>query len=277
MNATISISRTLTALAALCCGLSATLSASAAELPNADDVIAAVNARDEGVQVTRKLTMTLTDKRGKQRVRETFGYRKYYDGERRTVIFFLTPSNIRDTGFLTFDYPEVDRADDQWLYLPAARKVRRISAADRGDHFLGTDFTYEDIKKESKISAEDYNFKTLGMEEIDGHSCIKIEGIPVNEATAKELGYGKVHLWVDPDSDISRQSEFWDIRMNPLKRSRIDVLEKIDGIWTPMKMSVKNHKTGHQSVFDFADVDYKSPVDDDVFTERALLRGARAQ
>jgi len=134
------------------------------QLPSADVVIAKINSVDDGEYVTRHLTMTLIDKRGKKRVRETIGYRKYFGKEKRTILFYKKPTNVKGTAFLTFDYPDATKDDDQWLYLPALRKVRRISAADRGDYFLGTDFTYEDIKLEGKVDPQDYDFETIRSE-----------------------------------------------------------------------------------------------------------------
>lgn len=261
------------------CALLGSLGATAEEetLLNADKIVANVNARDEGERLTRQMTMELIDKRGKSRVRETFGFRKFYGEEKRSVIFFTSPANIKDTGFLTFDYPDVKVDDDQWLYLPAARKVRRISSSDRGDYFLGTDFSYDDMKKESKIETQDFTFKTLGEEVIDGHHCYIIEGIPVDEATAKELGYGKVNSWIDSEIWMVRKGEFWDIRMNPLKVFTITDIRKVDDIWTPHKLTVVNHKTKHQSRFTFSEVDYEAEVDDDVFTKRSLERGVRSR
>ena len=246
--------------------------ADASESPSGDEIVAKVNARDDGDHVTRKVTMEMIDRRGKTRERETFGYRKYFGEDKKTVIFYLSPSNIKDTGFLTFDYADEATDDDQWLYLPAARRVRRISSADRGDYFLGTDFTYEDIKKESKFSATDYTHTAIGEEEIDGHHCYILEAIPVDEATAKELGYGKVQSWVDSEIWMARKSEFWDIRMNPLKTTRTTDILEIDGIWTATRIEIDNHKTGHKTVFKFDDIDYQSAVDEDVFTERARVR-----
>lgn len=260
------------------CVLTSALAASSAEstgLPDGDEIVANVNARDEGESVVRNLTMTLTDKRGKERVRETIDFRKYYGDEKRSVLFFLSPANIRDTGFLTFDYPDPDKDDDQWLYLPAARKVRRISASDRGDYFLGTDFTYEDIKKESKYEAGDYNFVTVGQEDVDGVSCYVIEGTPKNESIAEELGYGKVRSWIDPKVWMPRKAEFWDVRGNPLKTVHTLKIDNVDGIWTAMHIVVHNHKTDHTSDFTFSNVDYQKPVDDDLFSERALRRGVQ--
>jgi predicted RND superfamily exporter protein len=245
----------------------------ATNLPQGDDIIAQLNARDDGAQVTRILTMELIDRRGKSRVRETKGYRKYFGDEKRTVLFYRSPTNVKGTGFLTYDYPDANKDDDQWLYLPALRKVRRISSSDRGDYFLGTDYSYEDIKKETRIAAEDYAFTTLGTEEVDGHITYIVEGIPTDEEIAAELGYGRVLWRIDPEIWISRKTDMWDVNGNPLKTLQNEVIENIQGIWTSLRLTAVNHKTGHSSVFTFSEVDYLAAIDDGMFEQRALLRG----
>ena len=247
--------------------------AAAEALPAGDEIARRINARNEGEVVSRFVTMAMTDRGGTERVRETKSFRKYFGKEKRVVIFYLSPANIKDTAFLTYDYPEADRDDDQWLYLPAARKVRRISASDRGDYFLGTDFTYEDIRKETKVGIEDYAWKTLGEEMIDGHRCFLVEQIPVNEKTANELGYGKVQSWVDAEIWMMRQAKFWDVAGNPLKTSQFKDIKPIQDIWTAHQLISENHKTGHKTVFTFKDVDYGRNVKDEIFTEDALRRG----
>jgi hypothetical protein len=241
--------------------------------PTGDEIARRVNARDDGEQVARRIVMELIDRRGKKRIRETFGYRKYYGSEKRTVLFYQKPKNVAGTAFLTFDYPEPDREDDQWLYLPALRKVRRISASDRGDYFLGTDFTYEDMKKQGKVTLADYRFKTIGVDTVDAHRCYVVEGTPVSAAIAKELGYGRLLLYVDPDIWMPRKAEFWDVKKKPLKTVYTRQIEEVDGIWTATHFEGVNHKTGHRTIFRTSDVDYQTPVLDDVFTERALRRG----
>jgi hypothetical protein len=244
-----------------------------ADLPSGDDIIAQVNSRDDGQQVTRALKMELIDRRGKSRVRETMGYRRYYGEEKRTVLFYQSPTNVKGTGFLTYDYPGADTDDDQWLYLPALRKVRRISSSDRGDYFLGTDFTYEDIKKETRIATEDYTFTMLGTEEVDGQLTYLVEGIPVDSETAEELGYSRVLWRIDPGIWMSRMTDMWDVNGNPLKTLRNEVIEDVQGIWTSLKLTAVNHKTGHSTIFTFSDVDYRAPVDDSMFEQRTLRRG----
>ncbi len=243
------------------------------DLPSADDIVARINSRDDGQQVSRVLKMELVDRRGKSRVRETMGYRRYFGDEKRTVLFYQSPANVKGTGFLTYDYPRAETDDDQWLYLPALRKVRRISASDRGDYFLGTDFTYEDIKKETKIAIEDYTFSTLGTEEVDGHLTYLLEGTPINSETAEELGYSRVLWRIDPEIWMSRKIEMWDVNGNSLKTLRNEDIENIQGIWTTLKLTAVNHKTGHLTIFTFSEVDYQAPVDDSMFEQRALRRG----
>jgi len=247
----------------------------AQDLPEGIAIVEKVNARDNGRSVKRNLEMTLIDRRGKIRKRETVGYRKYYGREKRSVLFYENPTNIRGTAFLTYDYPDPDRDDDQWLYLPALRKTRRISAGDRGDYFLGTDFTYEDIKLENRMGKADYHWETLGTDTVDGHKVYLLQGIPVDEETAEELGYGKVLSYIDPEIWISRKGEYWDERMNRLKTIRVKEIRKVNGIWTAHRLEAENHKTGHRTLFEFSNVNYEEQVSDRLFTEQALRRGIR--
>ena len=261
----------LSLMSALALNLMPTVSA--ADLPTGQQVAENINARDEGEAVSRILTMEMTDKNGKKRLRNTRGFRKYYGDEKRTVIFYLKPKNIKDTAFLTYDYADATQDDDQWLYLPAMRKVRRISASDRGDYFLGTDFSYEDIKLETRVSLDDYNYKTIGEGEVDGKQCIMIESTAVSKEVAKELGYSKQESCVDPEIWIVRQSKVWDTQGKLLKTLHFSDIRQVEDIWTVHLMQVENHKTGHQTKFTFSDVNYNEGVKDKVFTKTSIKRG----
>ncbi len=242
-------------------------------LPSGQSIADKTHARNEGISMSRKLTMELKDKRGKVRVRETTSLRKYFGDEKRLAIFYLTPKSVMGTAFLTYDYPDASLDDDQWLYMPALRKTRRISAANRGDYFLGTDLTYEDIKLETRISRDDYNYKTIGKETIDGQECFVIEGIPKNNEIAKELGYSKAKLWVDATIWMLRKADSWDVAGNHLKTIEIKDIKKVQGIWTYHQIDVKNHKTSHETIFRIHDIDYQNEINDDAFTKEALVNG----
>jgi len=248
-------------------------SANSTELPSGDEIARNINARDEGVAVSRHLKMQMTDRHGKIRVRETRALRKYFGDEKRTVIFYLQPKNIKDTAFLTYDYVDNERDDDQWLYLPAMRKVRRISASDRGDYFLGTDFSYEDIKLETRVSLKDYTRKTLGEDEVDGFHCFIVEETAINTEIAEELGHLRRESCVDDNLWIVRKSKIWDPQNKLLKTTYFKDISLVQGILTAHTIEVENHKTGHQTRFSFSDVDYKGGVKDQIFTKNALKRG----
>ncbi len=252
----------------------ASLRTQAGEPITADQIIDNVESVPEGLHATSKLFMKMVDKRGKVRKRETINYRKYFGEEKRTVLFYTSPSNVKGTGFLTYDYPSVETDDDQWLYLPALRKVRRISASDRGDYFLGTDFTYEDIKQSGKVDKRDYDFSLLGEDVFDGVASYRIEAVPKNEKIAKELGYGKLSIWVNKSNWVILKIDYWDKKGKSLKTYTADEIVKIEGVWTRQVMEVKNHITGHYSRFEFKDVDYSTPVNDKKFAVQALNRGS---
>ena len=247
--------------------------ASADSLPDGEALVKLVNALDEGDFVTRKIHMKMIDRRNKERERFTVSLRKYFGEDKKTIIFYEKPSIVKDTAFLTFDYKDEVKDDDQWLYLPAMRKVRRISASDRGDYFLGTDFTYEDIKKEGKIAIEDYSYLTTGEEVIDGTNTYVIEATVSDRQTATELGHSKVIIWIDSEIYLIRKSLYFDLKGNELKTVSTSDVRMVDGIWTRHNFHVQNHKTGHQTIFTVSDVDYTSPVPDRIFTKQGLRRG----
>jgi len=133
--------------------------------------------------------------------------------------------------------------------------------------------TYEDISLGSKLSMNDYNYQYLNSEVVDGLESYVIEATPIDEKTAKELGYSKAQVWVDTKNAMIHKAEYWDIAGNHLKTLHVTDIRKVDGIWTGHKLEIVNHKTGHKTIFTFSDVDYVSAVPDDVFTEDALVIG----
>lgn len=260
-------------VAILLVGTLAKTAVASEEAPDVGQIIEQMNTRPEGASVQRDMTITLTDSRGSVREEQTRAFRRYFGETKKTVIFYTKPGTVAGTAFLTWDYAESARDDDQWLYLPALRKVRRISASDRGDYFLGTDFTYEEIKKESKIAAEDYQFSLLGEEQVDGHHTWKVEATPVSAEVSNALGYGKVVLWIDSTVWIPRKNQYWDVNGNFLKTVYARNIENIDGIWAVGELEAVNQKTGHSTHIQFENTDYGAEVPARLFEQHALKRG----
>ena len=248
-------------------------SANSEDLPKGEDIITLANARDFGKDALQTIQMRLIEKDGSVRERVTRGVGKSFDDSRRFALFFLEPSNVKGTALLTFDYDDAAKTDDQWLYLPAMRKTRRISGGERGGAFLGTDFTFEDIKNQSRGSLVDRTWNTVGKEEVDGRQCYAIEGIPTSPEIAKELGYSKLKTYIDIELSLMRRTDFWDQSDTLFKTISIRDYEQVDGIWTARTMEAKNLKTGHSTVFAISEVRYNLGLPDEVFSAKTLERG----
>lgn len=259
----------------LCLGLAAGGSVSAQEdtLPPGDEIIHRANERDFGAFSQETIHMKLTGKDGKARERVTRAFNKKFGDERRYLMVFVEPSNVKGTALLTYDYADPNKDDDQWLYLPAMRKSRRVPAGERGGAFLGTDFTFEDIKTQSRISVEDYTWKTLGIEDIDGHPCYTIEATPLTPELAKELGYAKARIHLDQEHLLLRLSEFCDPSGEVTRTISIRDFEQINEIWTARTLEAKNLKTGHTTLFTVTESDFSTEIPDDVFSLQSLERG----
>lgn len=262
-------------IAAVALLLAATPGAGAPETPpDAGEIVRRVNARDDGARVSRTLRMRLVAAGGSERTREVRSFRKDFPDGRRSVLFFTSPRSVKDTAFLTFDYADPEREDDLWLYLPALRRSRRVATSDRGASFLGTDLSYEDMKKETRIEESDYRFATDGAGEADGHRCWILVARPVDDDTARELGYGQVRSCIDAELWLARRTEYRDPAGRPLKTTLLRDVRQVGGVWMPHRVEVTNHRTGHSTVFEFSEVDTTTPLDDDLFSEAALRRGA---
>lgn len=247
----------------------------AAEL-SAREIMQKVKDRDSGKTISMDIDMILVDAKGNQRQRQLRSYtREAPDNpdDSQSIMFFLAPANVKDTGFLTYDYDAADQDDDQWLYLPALKKVKRIAAADKSGSFMGSDFTYADM---SSPSLDDYTYELMKVVEIDGHKAWQIKATPATEAEVVRTGYTQSVLFVRQDNFIPVRSVNWVKNGNKLKYMEIKKLERIDGIWTPLEMvmSTKSGRvTEHASVLRMSQVKYNEPLSDELFTQRQLSRG----
>ncbi len=239
------------------------------------EVMSRVDNRDDGDDLIQKIHQKLIDKRGNIREREMVSFRKDYGKDNKSISYFLSPANIRDTALLTWDYDGIEKDDDQWLYLPALKKVRRISSSDRGDYFMGTDFTFEDIKQTPEL--EDYNWTLAGSETIDGHDCWVVVGEPRTDALKKNLGYSKTRGLIRKDINMTIRTDYWDRKAQLLKHFRATELKQIDGIWTATIMVMENIQTKHYTEMTFTDQKYNTGLSDRMFSERMLKRGYRGR
>ena len=190
-----------------------------------------------------------------------------------SIMFFLSPADVKDTGFLTYDYDDSDRDDDQWLYLPALKKVKRIASSDKSGSFMGSDFTYADMT-ERKLDNYDY---TLMKETTVGDVPVwQVEAIPNNPKEIEETGYTKSVSFIRKDNYVVIRSVSWVKKGKRLKYLDVKKLEQIDGIWVPteMHMTTKRGKaTLHKTVLIFNNVRFNQGHEDDLFSTRQLEKG----
>jgi len=244
-----------------------------AEGLSGEEVAQRVASRPEGHAASRMIRMQLIDRRGRTREREASVLKYNGESEDLTRITYLTPKSVRGVAFLSHDHADKSTDDDRWLYLPAARKVRRIPASDRGDYFLGTDFTYEDVQSDLKFDVDDYVFRYDHSEERDGVTLHHISGEPRDRRIARELGYGAFRAVVSAETWMPVQIEFYDLAGEHLKSVSVRRVVQIDGIWTAQEVEAVNHLTGHSTLFEYSQVMYPETLPAEYFEPATLNRG----
>ena len=214
-------------------------------------------------------TLTIHSKKGSDRIREVIMMSKDYGDVSKQVIAFTTPKDVAGTAYLMFDYDDDDKDSDNWLYLPAMKKTRRIasSGSESEGSFMGTDFTYQDMGNRS-LNKYDYNL--LGEEEVDGVACYKVECIS-KAHTEKDPRYIS---YISKSDYILRKCEFYD-RQNQLHRVlTCSDFTTIKGFTTAQKMKMENVQTGTWSLIESKNIKYdEEDIDDSLFTVAALEKG----
>jgi outer membrane lipoprotein-sorting protein len=184
---------------------------------------------------------------------------------RKRIMFFLSPADVQGTSFMNWSYTD-GSDDDQWIYLPALRRIRRISSDGKGDYFMGSDFTYDDL---GERHPDEDNHELKGEETIDGKECWVIESTPKDP----DYMYSKTVTWVMKDNYIGLKREFYDDRGRHLKTLTIKDYDQIDGFWTILETEMKNVQRDHSTHMKFSDVKINQGIPDRMFTERNMMLG----
>ena len=237
------------------------------------EIMQLVDARDDGDNRVARLSMTLIDRKGSARERSLETYMKDRGPDTLNLMFFLSPANVRDTGFLTYDYREPERDDDQWLYLPELHKSKRIASSDKSQSFMGTDFSYADM---TRRVFEEWTYTLLGEREVRGEKAWLIEATPASKTVEQRYGYAKSVLLVRQDINMVVRAIHWLAEGSRLKYLDVKTLERIDGIWIATELdmrTVEDQETVHRTVMRFEDVRYGQDLVEDLFTLRRLEKG----
>ncbi len=231
-----------------------------------------VDARDDGQTLEEDMMMLLIDKNGAERKRDLKTYSKDKGEDEQKTMFFKSPADVKNTAFLTYDYDDASKDDDQWLYLPALKKVKRIPSADKSSSFMGSDFSYFDM---TNRDLDDYEFKILKETKVRGHDAWMIESTPNNQKVIEESGYTKTIAIVRKDNFVVvRAINF----LTNGKKKYLDLtqIHEENGIWLIDEMSMttkKGKRTLHKTVLTFSNISLNGEIDDSVFTTRRIEKG----
>jgi Outer membrane lipoprotein-sorting protein len=224
------------------------------------------NKRDDGwVDSQVNLEMVLRNARGDESRRQMRLKSLEVEGDGdKSLTIFDTPADIKGTGLLTFTH-KTD-ADDQWLNLPALKRVKRIASKNKSGPFVGSEFAFEDL---SSQEVEKYRYKYLRDETLEGQDTFVIERYPVD----KYSGYTRQIVWIDKEHYRLLKVDYYD-RKNSLLKTLVsaDFNQYLGKYWRPGSMLMVNHQTKRSTELLWKDYEFESGLDDNDFTRNSLKR-----
>jgi len=249
-----------------------------ADDPEARHIMEKVDARNDGDNETADMEMLLIDKNGQERIRKIHTFTKDKGKDTYRLMFFIEPADVKNTGFLTYDYDDPKRDDDQWLYMPALRKTKRIASSDKSGSFMGSDLNYSDM---TSRNLEDYDFMFYGKEKemnVEGTKVWVIASIPRTKKVIEETGYEKSILFVREDNYFVIRAISYEEKKGYKKFMEVTDLEKIDGIWVAKEMHVTRKRGNanefvHKTILKLSNIKFNQNLDYDFFSIRRLEKG----
>jgi len=248
--------------------LAAAAGTAGAETLSGLQIMEKVYTRPKGPDIQSELTMTLINSRGSKRVRTIRQFIKDYGADEKKIMFFVAPADVKNTSFMTWSYGNSSKADDMWIYLPALKKVKRISSESKSNYFMGSDFTYDDMG--NRLPKDDTH-KIIGEEKINGEDCYVVESTPKNP----DYFYSRTVSWIVKGEWIGMKKEFYDQDGELLKTLTINSYKKVNGYWVITSMEMDNVQKNHKTIMELKDVKIGRGIRDSFFTERMMKRGIK--
>ena len=222
--------------------------------------------RDTGFgSYTNDVKMILRNKQGQESVREIRSKTLEVDGDGdKSLVIFDEPRDVAGTALLSFTHKE--GPDDQWLYLPALKRVKRISSDNKSGPFMGSEFAYEDIASQE---VEKYTYKYLRDETLDGLDVFVFERYPND----KKSGYTRQIIWLDKEHYKERKIEYYDRKQALLKTLTLNDYKQFkDTFWRAQDMLMVNHQTGKNTRLLQSNYDFNADLIDRDFDKNSLKR-----
>ncbi len=253
----------------LCAGL---ILASAAGTVHADpaarglEIAREADRRDRGWEDSQAhIQMVLKNRHGQESTREMRSRTMEVEGDGdKLFIIFDTPRDVYGTAFLSFTH--IDGPDDQWLYLPALKRVKRISSNNKSGPFVGSEFAYEDLVSQE---VDKFTYRYLRDETLNGQNCFVVERYP----TYEHSGYTKEIVWFDKAEYRPLKVEYYDRKGDLLKTLTFrDYQQYLDRYWRAGEMFMNNHQTGKNTLLDWSGWRFRNGFSDRDFDTNSLKR-----
>ncbi|MEJ2454232.1 MAG: outer membrane lipoprotein-sorting protein [Candidatus Thiodiazotropha sp.] len=221
-----------------------------------------IEHRDTGFHdFEASMTMLLRNRHGEESLRNMRNktLEMENDGD-KTLVIFDEPLDVKGTALLSFSHKAGD--DDQWLYLPALKRVKRIASRNKSGPFMGSEFAYEDIASQE---VEKYTYTYIGEEQFEGKPAFLIERYPVDPNS----GYTRQQVWVDQERFIPLKIVYYD-RKNALLKTLVfrGYRQYLDKYWRADQMYMENHQTGKSTLLTWE----RTGLDEGDFNKNSLKR-----
>ena len=209
-----------------------------------------------------QMEMILINANGEQSIRDLD--MKTLEGENgdKSISTFLSPADVKGTKTLTHEH--INKDDDQWLYLPALKRVKRIASSNKSGSFMGSEFSYEDIGNQNY---QKFSYSGEAQEVVlNGVACYKSQRVP-HESNS---GYTKQIVWVDKTNFLLQQIEYYDRKQELLKTAKFSDHKQIDGVWRVGKIEMKNHQNDKSTTLTWKEDKIKVGLGEREFNKRVL-------
>ncbi len=211
-----------------------------------------------------EMVMTLVNATGQERERKMKMIVLEKESGDMSLMKFLSPADVRGTKFLTYEH--LDKDDDQWLYLPALKRVKRIASKNKSGSFMGSEFSYEDL---SASNMQKYSYKGEAKSVVlKGKRTYTGARYPID----KNSGYTKQVSWIDAKNYLIQKIDYYDRKHELLKTVDFHDYKKISGIWRVGKMIMKNHQNDKQTILVWKNEKIKTGLREKNFHKRVLKK-----
>jgi len=228
---------------------------------NGLEIATMVDNREVPKDIISETTMLLTNRKGKTRTSTILS--KSSNNGSKQILWFLAPLDDKGVAFLKIEHD--NKSDEMRMWLPAFKKVRRISSSKKGDSFMGSDLSYEDM---TSRSLEENRYKRLEDETLDGKDCFVLEVLPNEDIKST---YSKHITWIDKESMIAVQEESYDLG-GGLRKKKKFFFESISDYHVINKIFVEDVQKSHTTTLTMEDIKVDSGLDHSLFQEKNLKR-----